>query len=100
MRTVDMYLRLSSSSIGYCHIERGCELAATGLQAANGIARTDDGLYFVANSRFGELFVLEGQDDHSLVLTDVVRTGAQARNTGSLLLFIPNKKTCQWTTSP
>ncbi|KAF8478277.1 serum paraoxonase/arylesterase [Gautieria morchelliformis] len=74
MRTVDIYLRLSSTSVGYCHIEHGCKLAASGLQAANGIARTDDGLYFVANSRFGELFVLESQDDHSLVLTDVVRT--------------------------
>lgn len=61
--------------MGYCHIEHGCKLAATGLRGSNGIAR-HDGLYFVANAKFGEIFVLERQEDNSLVITDIVRTGA------------------------
>lgn len=76
MRTLDTYLRLPGMSVGYCHIEYGCKLAVTGLRGANGIARGNDGLYFVANDRFGEIFVLEMQDDHSLVLTDTIRSGA------------------------
>jgi len=78
MRTLDTYLRLPGMTVGYCHIELGCKFAATGLRGANGIARGKDGVYMVTNDKFGEIFVLEKQDDNSLVLTDVVMTGAFA----------------------
>lgn len=74
MRTLDAYLRLPGMSVGYCHVNEGCKIAATGLRGANGIARGKDGVYMVANDKFGEIFVLEKQDDNSLVLTDVVKT--------------------------
>ncbi|KAF8575519.1 serum paraoxonase/arylesterase [Ramaria rubella] len=74
IREVDAFLRLPGMTVGYCHINRGCKIAARGLKGANGIARNNDGLYFVTNHRFGEIFVLEKQEDGSLVLTDVVKT--------------------------
>ncbi|KAF8585903.1 serum paraoxonase/arylesterase [Ramaria rubella] len=80
IRQVDAFLRLPGMTVGYCHINRGCKIAARGLKGANGIARNNDGLYFVTNHRFGEIFVLEKQEDGSLVLTDVVKTGADARD--------------------
>lgn len=61
-------------------------MAAPALRGANGIARSKDGLYFVANPGFGELYVLEEQDDHSLVLTDTVRTGMYPRQRQKLTL--------------
>jgi hypothetical protein len=84
-------------SVGYCHIEHGCKLAATGLRGANGIARGKDGLYFVANDKFGEIFILELQDDHSLVMTDTILTGASSMMSTPCSDFVfQNQQTCRW----
>ncbi|KAF8592341.1 hypothetical protein K439DRAFT_1610164 [Ramaria rubella] len=51
IREVAAFLRLSEMTVGYCHINHGCKIAARCLKGANGI-----------------------QKDGSLVLADVVKT--------------------------
>jgi len=73
-RTLDVLFRLPRASVGYCHKDHGCKIAVDGLKGANGIAQGPGGLYFVSNDGFGEISVLERQDDDTLVLTDIVST--------------------------
>jgi hypothetical protein len=47
-----------------------------GLPASNGIARAQNGTFYVANTNFGQIHVLEEQSDHSLVLSDIIALGA------------------------
>jgi arylesterase/paraoxonase len=47
-----------------------------GLPGSNGIARAQNGTIYVANSKFGQIRVLEEQNGHSLVLTDIIALGA------------------------
>jgi hypothetical protein len=63
--------------VGYCHRDHGCKIAVDGLKGANGIARSHDGLYFVSSDNFGEISVLERQDDDTLVLVDMILTGEE-----------------------
>jgi len=42
------------------------------LPGSNGIVRAQNGTVYVANSKFGQIHVLEEQNDHSLVLTDII----------------------------
>jgi arylesterase / paraoxonase len=51
-------------------------LAVTGLAGANGIARNKQDVFYVANDKYPEIRVLEKQADNSLVVTDVIKTGA------------------------
>ncbi|QRV94112.1 hypothetical protein RhiJN_22130 [Ceratobasidium sp. AG-Ba] len=38
-RTLDMYLHIKSTSVGYCHLDTGCKIAADKLYFSNGIVR-------------------------------------------------------------
>jgi len=72
------FLGLAQTSVGYCHVDEGCKIAMDGLPGSNGIARAQNGTVYVANSKFGQIHVLEEQNDHSLVLTDIIALGAFA----------------------
>lgn len=61
-----------SSSVGFCHIDRGCKFAATGISSANGIATANNGTFYVASAVGGPVSVLEQQDDDTLVITDLI----------------------------
>jgi arylesterase/paraoxonase len=50
-----------------------------GLPGSNGIARAQNGTVYVANSKSGQIHVLEEQNDHSFVLVDKIAFGAFAR---------------------
>jgi len=65
-------LGLSRTSVGYCHVGEGCKIAIAGLHGSNGIARTQNGTVYVANSKFDQIQVLEEQNEHNLVLTDTI----------------------------
>ncbi|KAF8971107.1 serum paraoxonase/arylesterase [Flammula alnicola] len=62
----------STSSVGYCHIDKGCHFAIQHMHGNNGIARAPNGTVYVANSLIGGLSILEPQADNTLVLTDIV----------------------------
>lgn len=81
MSSIDILLGMPVSSVGYCHVNEGCKLAAPKITGASGIARAND-TFYIANSIRGTITVLELQSDHSLVLADVIQTGA------SLILYI------------
>ncbi|KAF8482765.1 hypothetical protein DFH94DRAFT_729488 [Russula ochroleuca] len=66
------FLGLARTSVGYCHVDDGCKIAMAGLPGSNGIARAQNGTIYVANSKFGQIRVLEEQNGHSLVLTDII----------------------------
>lgn len=66
---------LSRTSVGYCHVEEGCKIAIAGLHGSNGIARAQNGTVYVANSKFGQIQVLEEQNEHNLVSTDTIALG-------------------------
>jgi arylesterase/paraoxonase len=70
------FLGLARTSVGYCHVDEGCKISIAGLPGSNGIARAQNGTFYVANSKFGQIHVLEEQNDHSLVLSDIIALGA------------------------
>lgn len=71
----------TTSTVGYCHVDKGCKLATPKIYDANGIARVND-TFYVANSMKGTVTVLERQTDNSLVFTDIISTGeVTPRNT-------------------
>ena len=72
------YLGLARTSVGYCHVDEGCKIAVDGLPGSNGIARAQNGTVYVANSKSGQIHVLEEQNDHSLVVVDAIAVGAFA----------------------
>jgi hypothetical protein len=75
MKFVNTLLRRPVASVGYCHVNEGCKFAASKIHQANGIASVND-TFYVANTMEGTVTVLERQNDNSLVLMDVIPTGA------------------------
>ncbi|KAI0268669.1 serum paraoxonase/arylesterase [Gloeopeniophorella convolvens] len=71
IRTLESF-GLPRSSVGYCHVDNGCKIAAARLLGSNGIARAQNGTVYLANIKLGQVRILEEQSDHSLVLTDTV----------------------------
>jgi len=66
------FLGLARTSVGYCHVDEGCKIAISGFPGSNGIARAQNGTVYVGSSKLGEIRVLEEQNDHSLVLVDII----------------------------
>ncbi|KAJ7829138.1 hypothetical protein B0H13DRAFT_2679930 [Mycena leptocephala] len=62
------------ASIGYCHIDKGCKLAATGLPTNNGLASTGNGTWYLASTFNGGIRVFEEGNDNDLVLVDTIPT--------------------------
>lgn len=56
-------------------------MAAENVPGANGITRDKEGNIYVASITTGQVYVLESQEDHSLVLTDVISLSASGCNT-------------------
>ena len=75
IKHINTFLRRAVASVGYCHVNEGCKFATPQIHEANGIASVND-TFYVANTIQGTITVLERQNDNSLVLTDVVPTGA------------------------
>jgi hypothetical protein len=73
------FLGRADTSVGFCHADRGCKIVAANMHANNGIARPRDDnndTFYVGNMFRGEIRVLERRADDTLVLTDVIHTGA------------------------
>ncbi|KAJ7579296.1 hypothetical protein C8J56DRAFT_965373 [Mycena floridula] len=62
----------ASTNVVHCHLDEGCKVAISGLPSSNGIAEASNGTIYVASVLGGSLRVLEQQQDHSLVVTDVI----------------------------
>lgn len=73
------FLGLAQTSVGYCHIDNGCRIVASGLHGSNGIARAQNGTVYVGSSKSGQIRVFEEQNDQSLVLTDVIALGTSMK---------------------
>ena len=69
---MDVILNKPISNVGYCHAKEGCKVAVDGLMGANGITKDKDGLYYVASSKTGRIYVLERQLDNTLVVVDEI----------------------------
>lgn len=80
-----------STSVGYCHIEKGCDYAIRNMNGNNGIARAANGTFYVANAMTGGLYILDEQADHTLVLIDVIPTGRSARSLFCRLMLTLHK---------
>jgi arylesterase/paraoxonase len=64
------------TSIGYCHVDRGCKIATHHLPGSNGIARSNENTFFVGSTTRAEVRMLERQSDDSLVVSDVITYGS------------------------
>ncbi|KAG6378182.1 hypothetical protein JVT61DRAFT_13875 [Boletus reticuloceps] len=76
-RLVSLLALARDTSIGFCHADKGCKFAYTGLHASNGIVKgTSPGndTFYVADSVLGDVTVLERQSDNTLALTEVIKT--------------------------
>lgn len=89
---------LARTSVVYCHTDAGCKVAVTKLQTANGIADAKNGTIYVANNA-GGLYVLERQNDDSLVLSEYIKTGKLPNSLG-LPFHDVTKKIVSWTILP
>ncbi|KAJ1304412.1 hypothetical protein OPQ81_005560 [Rhizoctonia solani] len=72
---VEGLFRVKSTSVRYCHSDRGCKIAADELYGSNGLARTQDGRFWVASTFGGYITVHERQADNSLAPTEVIQVG-------------------------
>lgn len=75
-RVFEMYLNQASTTVGYCHIDHGCKIAARKLKGANGIvkSRTNDTIY-VGSAHGDGVSVMDPQNDHTLLLSNIISTG-------------------------
>ncbi|KAE9403564.1 serum paraoxonase/arylesterase [Gymnopus androsaceus JB14] len=66
----------STSSVGYCHLDRGCKVAASGLMHGNGIVKapSNDTIY-VGSAVGAKIIVFERQANDSLLMTETTPTG-------------------------
>lgn len=71
----------ADTSVGYCHVDHGCKIAASGLVSSNGIAKASNDTIYVASTLGAKVTVFERQADNSLLLTDVIPTGKCFRTT-------------------
>jgi len=72
MRSLEQPLRMKSTSVGYCHITKGCKIVVSGLRGSNGLASNGNGTYYVG-SILGEIQSFERQKDNSLTEVDYIK---------------------------
>ncbi|KAF5393495.1 hypothetical protein D9757_000655 [Collybiopsis confluens] len=77
-RVLDMFR--STTTVGYCHVDQGCKVAASKLLTSNGIARALNDTLYVASGLGGKVTVFEKQADNTLLLTDVIPIGQALDN--------------------
>ncbi|KAG8778187.1 hypothetical protein FRC12_025117 [Ceratobasidium sp. 428] len=80
MRGLYMILGVKSTTVGYCHVDHGCKIAADELYGSNGIVRASDGSVWVASTFGGYITVHEQQADKTLVPTEVINVGMPMDN--------------------
>ncbi|KAG9102547.1 hypothetical protein FRC06_001821 [Ceratobasidium sp. 370] len=79
-RTVHMYLGIESTSVGYCHVNTGCKIAASKLYSSNGIVRDKSGRIWVGSSVGGYITVHAQRADKTLVPIKVIKIGRATDN--------------------
>jgi len=67
---------LARTSVGYCHLDKGCHFAIENIHAANGIVKAPNGTIYVGNAGVGGLYVLSQEETHTLTLQEFIPTGA------------------------
>ncbi|CAE6416109.1 hypothetical protein ACGC1H_007200 [Rhizoctonia solani] len=77
---MDGIFRVKSTTVGYCHSDAGCKIAADELYGSNGLARTRDGKFWVASFFGGYITIHEHQADNTLVPTEIVQVGLPIDN--------------------
>ncbi|KAJ3915067.1 hypothetical protein F5877DRAFT_92430 [Lentinula edodes] len=73
----------STTSVGYCHLDHGCKIVASGLYTNNGIVKAPElnASVYVASNMGGKISVFERQAvDDSLILMDVIHIGQALDN--------------------
>ncbi|KAJ4486628.1 hypothetical protein C8J55DRAFT_508135 [Lentinula edodes] len=73
----------STTSVGYCHLDHGCKIVASGLHSNNGIVKAPElnASVYVASNMGGKISVFERQAvDDSLILMDVIHIGQALDN--------------------
>ncbi|KAF8322450.1 calcium-dependent phosphotriesterase [Clavulina sp. PMI_390] len=69
-----------STSVGFCHADTGCKIAAKGVIGANGIVRTNDDTIWVATTADTYIRSFSRQADNTLVLAEEVKIGGMVDN--------------------
>lgn len=76
MRHLELPLDLYSTTVGFCHLENGCKIAAPKLPGANGIAKSPHNeTIYVSSAQSGGIRAFERQSDNTLQLLDFITTG-------------------------
>ncbi|KAJ4483328.1 hypothetical protein J3R30DRAFT_3655674 [Lentinula aciculospora] len=71
----------ATTSIGYCHLDHGCKIVASGLLSSNGIVKaSSNDTIFVSSNMGGTISVFERQRNDSLLSTDVIHIGQALDN--------------------
>lgn len=82
-RHLDVLIQPYDTSVGFCHADHGCKFAYRGLHGSNGIVKGlghNNNTYYVADSMLGEITVLKKGTDHTLLFSEVIKTGFAADN--------------------
>ncbi|KAG8710712.1 hypothetical protein FRC08_016817 [Ceratobasidium sp. 394] len=79
-RTVHLYLGIKSTSVGYCHVNTGCKIAADKLYSSNGIVQDKSGKIWVGSSAGGYITVHAQRADKTLVPMEVIKIGRAIDN--------------------
>ncbi|CUA74444.1 hypothetical protein RSOLAG22IIIB_05553 [Rhizoctonia solani] len=72
---IDWVFHIKCTTVGYCHSDTGCKIAADELYASNGLTRAQDGNFWVASTFGGYITVHEHQADNTLVPTEIIQVG-------------------------
>ncbi|KDN38774.1 hypothetical protein RSAG8_09324, partial [Rhizoctonia solani AG-8 WAC10335] len=77
---IDGVFGVKSTTVGYCHSDTGCKIAADELYGSNGLARAQDGKFWVASTFGGYITIHEHQADNTLVPTEIIQVGLPIDN--------------------
>ncbi|CAE6474296.1 unnamed protein product [Rhizoctonia solani] len=77
---IDGVFGVKSTTVGYCHSDTGCKIAADELYGSNGLARAQDGNFWVASTFGGYITIHEHQADNTLVPTEIIQVGLPIDN--------------------
>ncbi|QRV79290.1 serum paraoxonase/arylesterase [Ceratobasidium sp. AG-Ba] len=79
-RIIHLLFHVKATWVGYCHIDKGCRIAADELYHSNGIVRASNGQVWIGSSGGGYITVHEQQEDKTLVPVEVVQIGRATDN--------------------
>ncbi|KZV91865.1 calcium-dependent phosphotriesterase [Exidia glandulosa HHB12029] len=78
-RTLEMFR--ASTSVVYCHVDKGCSFVASGLHGVNGIVRApSNNTLYVASSTHALILVHEVSEDGTIVPTETIPMGLPVDN--------------------